>query len=87
MNKNPNTPSQWKNEPIPVQVKLSVLWIGVMFFYVYADIKALFETGFIEQIISGEIGGMVINQAFLLYSAILMTIPPVMAFLSLILAT
>lgn len=85
MEKNANISAQWKDENVSVKVKLSVLWIGVMFFYVYADIKALFETGIIEQIVSGEIGGMAINQAFLLYSAILMTIPPVMAFLSLVL--
>lgn len=85
MSKIPNTSPQWKDEAIPVQLKLSVLWIGVMFFYVYADIKAFLEKGFIEQVISGEIGGMVINQSFLLYAAILMSIPPVMAFLSLVL--
>jgi len=78
-------PPQWKNETIPVQVKLSVLWIGVMFFYVYADIKAFLQTGYIEQVISGEIYGFVLNQVSLLYAAILMSIPPVMAFLSLIL--
>jgi hypothetical protein len=76
---------RWKDEKVSVRVKLSALWIGVMFLYIYADIKALFETGIIEQIMAGEIMGMAINQAFLLYSAILMSIPPVMAFLSLIL--
>jgi len=85
MDKNTITNKGWQDDNIPAKVKLSILWIGVMFFYVYADIKALFETGIIEQIISGQIGGMVINQAFLFYSAILMSIPPVMAFLSLIL--
>jgi len=85
MDKNANTDIRWKNEKVSIRVKLSALWIGVMFLYIYADIKAFFETGFIEQVISGQIGGMVINQSFLLYSAILMSIPPVMAFLSLIL--
>jgi len=85
VDKNANSTKGWKDEKVSVNMKLSVLWIGVMFLYVYADIKALFETGIIEQIISGQIGGMVINQDFLLYSAILMSIPPVMAFLSLIL--
>ncbi len=85
MNKNSSASPKWKDETIPVQVKLSVLWIGVMFFYVYADIKAFLQTGYIEQVISGEIDGFVLNQASLLYAAILMSIPPVMAFLSLIL--
>ena len=85
MDKNANTDVRWKDEKVSIRVKLSALWIGVMFLYIYADIKAFFETGFIEQIITGKIGSIVINQAFLLYSAILMSIPPVMAFLSLIL--
>ena len=85
MGQNAKAATRWKDEQVPVRIKLSVLWIGVMFLYVYADIKALFKTGIIEQIMAGEIMGMAINQAFLLYSAILMTIPPVMAFLSLIL--
>ena len=74
-----------KEEKISIRVKLSALWIAVMFFYVYADIKALFQPGIIEQIMSGEIEGLVINQSFLFYAAILMSIPSVMVFLSLIL--
>lgn len=85
MNRNTNTTLQWREEKVSVRVKLSILWIGAMFFIVYADIKAFFETEFIEQIVSGQIEGLVINQAFLFYSAVLMTIPPVMAFLSRIL--
>ena len=85
MNKNTITTKGWQDEKIPVKIKLSVLWIAVMFFYVYADIKMYLETGVIEQIISGQIGEFVLNQASLLYSAILMSIPPVMAFLSLML--
>ena len=82
---NAKTAIRWKDEKVSVRLKLSALWIGVMFLYIYADIKALFETGIIEQIIAGEIGGWTINQSFLFFSAMLMSIPPVMAFLSLIL--
>ena len=85
MDKNTIVIKGWQDDKIPVKVKLSVLWIVVMFFYVYADVKMYLETGVIEQIISGQIGDFVLNQAALLYSAILMSIPPVMAFLSLIL--
>ncbi len=44
MDKDANAPKQWKEEKVSIRVKLSVLWIGVMFFYMYADIKAFFET-------------------------------------------
>ena len=85
MDQNAKRATRWKDDPIPVKIKLSVLWIAVMFFYMYADIKAFYETGYIEQIIAGNLEGMVVNQAFLFYSALLMSIPSVMAFLSLIL--
>ena len=42
---------------INVKIKLAGLWTSMMFLYIYADIKALFETGIIEQIMAGEIGG------------------------------
>jgi hypothetical protein len=58
-----------------------------MFLYVYADIKALFRPGILDQMIAGEltVGGtsVPISQAFLLTSAIIMAIPSVMIFLSL----
>ena len=56
-----------------------------MFIYVYADIKTLFQPEIPEQIISGVMGGMTINQSFLFAAAILMSIPPIMILLSLIL--
>jgi hypothetical protein len=68
---------------INVKIKLSALWVTLMFFYIYADILGYYTPGFIEEVISGEIEGFQINQVFLLGSAILMAIPSVMVFLSL----
>jgi hypothetical protein len=72
---------------INVRFKLSALWAAVMFLYVYADIKALFKPGILEQMIAGELSiggtGVLISQAFLLASAIIMAVPSVMIFLSL----
>jgi hypothetical protein len=56
-----------------------------MFIYVYADIKTLFQPEIPEQIISGIVSGMTINQSFLFAAAILMSIPAIMILLSLIL--
>lgn len=42
----------------------------------------LFESGFIEQVIAGEIGGIQLTSEMLLFMAILMVIPPIMVFLS-----
>jgi hypothetical protein len=80
-----NTKMTLQNDKVNVKIKLSSLWIAVMFIYVYADIKTLFQPEIPEQIISGVIGGMTISQGFLFAAAILMSIPPIMMILSLVL--
>ena len=72
-----------QNEKINVKIILSALWVAVMFIYVYADIKTLFQPEIPEQIISGIVGGMTINHSFLFEAAILMSIPTIMIILSL----
>jgi hypothetical protein len=66
-----------------VRIIISALWVSVMFLYVYGDIKTLYKTGFIEDLIAGKAGGMKVNQGFLLVSALLMMVPALMIFLSL----
>ena len=73
------------NEKVNVKIILSALWIAVMFIYVYADIKTLFQPEIPEQIIAGIVAGMKINQSFLFAAALLMSIPAIMIILSLIL--
>jgi len=68
---------------INVKIKLSALWVAVMFCYVYADILAHMRSDIIEGIIAGEVGGVLITQEALVGSAILMLIQIVMIFLSL----
>jgi len=85
MDSNRKTTRILEDVKINVKIKLSVLWISATFLYVYADIFTFFQTGIIEEIITGKVLGMQINQAFLLGMGILMVIPPVMVFLSLIL--
>ena len=74
-----------QNEKVNIKIILAALWIAVMFIYVYADIKTLFQPEIPEQIISGIVAGMTINQSFLFAAAILMSIPAIMILLSLIL--
>lgn len=73
------------NKKVNTKIILCVLWIAVMFLYVYADIKTLFQPDIPEKIMSGELAGFTINETFLLLAAILMSIPVIMIFLSLIL--
>lgn len=71
---------------INVKLKLSALWAAVTFLYVYADVRAFYEPGIIEQIIKEKFveAGMTTAQALIL-GLILMTPPSVMVFLSLVL--
>lgn len=68
---------------IKVKMKLSALWIAMMFLYIYADHFSLFRTGQIEEMISGRMGPFPVTQGSLLFASILMMIPAVMVFLSL----
>ena len=68
---------------INVKIKLSALWATLMFFYVYADILGFYTSGNVEQVMSGEIGGIQLTEGFLFAMAIWMAIPSIMVFLSL----
>lgn len=70
---------------IDVKLKLAALWIVLMFCYTYADILGFYAPGNLEELISGEIAGIQMTQELLLGSAILMVIPSIMIFLSLVL--
>ena len=69
---------------INTKVKLSALSTALMFCYVYADIMGFYAPGNIEELITGEVAGIQMTQELLIGSAILMAIPSLMIFLSLI---
>jgi hypothetical protein len=68
---------------VNVKMKLSALWVTLMFFYLYRDVLGFMEPGHVEDLISGELGGVQMTPVILLSSAILMAVPSVMVFLSL----
>jgi hypothetical protein len=70
---------------INVKIKLAALWVALMFFYLYNDVFTFYRKEFIEEVLSGEVGGFQITQLFMLGAAILMAIPIFMVFLSLVL--
>lgn len=70
---------------IDVKLKLAALWIVLMFCYTYADILGFYAPGNLEELISGEIAGIQMTQELLLGSALLMVVPSLMIFLSLVL--
>jgi len=64
-----------------VQIKLSAIWIALMLTYLLGDVLRIFSGDFKP----GEIGGMQVSQGMYLGMAVLMVIPILMVFLSLIL--
>ncbi len=65
-----------------MKVKLSTLWVFVMFNYIYADILTLMDPAVLKEIITGTVGGLEMTQGFLLGAAILMETAIVMVVLS-----
>ena len=80
---NQKTVRAYEDMRINVKMKLSTLWIVLMFCYTYADILGFYAPGNIQELISGEIAGIRMSQGMLLGSAVLMAVPSVMVFLSL----
>jgi hypothetical protein len=70
---------------VNVKFKLSALWVSVMFCYIYGDFFSLFVPGRIKGLMNGESGAGKITPWTLLAYAILLSLPPVMIFLSLLL--
>jgi Family of unknown function (DUF6326) len=71
---------------IHVKVKLSALWASVMFCYVYGDYFELYTPGKLQGMQLGRMGPLgPATQGVLLGASILMAIPSVMVFLSLVL--
>ena len=65
-----------------MKVKLSTLWIFVVFNYLYCDVISLMDPELLKQFITGNIGGIEVTEVFLLGAAILMEISIAMVILS-----
>jgi len=70
---------------INVKIKLSALWITLMFCYSYADVLGFYSPGNLAEILTGEIAGVPLTQEMLFAMAIMMALPIIMVFLSVIL--
>jgi hypothetical protein len=56
------TNSSLEDVRIGVRLKISALWIAMLFLYAYGDIFGFFRRGVIEDVIAGEISGIEITQ-------------------------
>jgi hypothetical protein len=70
---------------VNVKVKLALLWVALMFFYIYNDIFSLFQPSHVAELLEGTLEGIQFTQELLFGAAILMALPSFMVYLSLIL--
>ncbi|MBI5343999.1 MAG: hypothetical protein HZB83_01445, partial [Deltaproteobacteria bacterium] len=70
---------------INVKLKISALWIAMLFVFAYVDIFAFYRPGIIEGIMEGKVAAFQVNQVFLFLTTLYITIPSIMVFLSLVL--
>jgi len=64
---------------------LSTLWVFITANYIFCDVLSNMESGVLKSYLDGKVGGIDVNQRFLLGSAIMMEIPFAMILLSRIL--
>jgi hypothetical protein len=79
------TGSRFIDDVVGVRLKISALWVVLLFLYAYGDIFGFFKPGRIEEIVSGEISGIDITEGFLFAVSVYIAIASVMIFLTLVL--
>ena len=85
MNETANTPHGLEDLKISVKVKLSALWASVMFCYIYADYFGLYRPGKVQAILGGDFFSLPATQPVLLGASVMLAIPSLMIFLSVVL--
>jgi hypothetical protein len=78
-------PNKTTTEEKDVKVKISTLWVLVMFNMLAADILSFMYPGSLKEIMTGYRGEIQITPGFLFLAAVMIEIPIVMTLLSLVL--
>ena len=71
--------------PLPLRVKLSALWASLTFCYLYGDYFGLYKPGKLQHMLDGAGPMGPTSQGSLLFVALLLAVPGLMVFLSLVL--
>jgi Family of unknown function (DUF6326) len=79
--------AETKFEPanVSVRTKISALWTAMLFVFAYVDIFSLYRRDFRADLEAGEVGGLTVDQAFLLGTTVYVVIPSLMVFGALVL--
>lgn len=72
-----------KDFEVNVKIKLAALWTATTFCYLYGDYYELYTPGKIESLLSGK--NILDSPMILFIASIVMAIPPLMIFLSIVL--
>ncbi|MBQ4851756.1 DUF6326 family protein [Pseudoalteromonas sp. MMG012] len=78
-----STESKFEDFKINVKLKISALWIAVMFCYVYGDYIQIYVPGIMAKAM--EVNSSIETQLQFLAVAVLMVVPSVMVFFTLVL--
>ncbi len=74
-----------KERKIENRALLSTLWIFILFNMIFRDLHQFGKEGFVEEMMSGVVNGVIITEELMLFGGFLAEIPIVMVLLSRIL--
>jgi len=80
---NTNKKKVLRDFEINIKIKLAALWTATTFCYLYGDYYELYTPGKIESLLSGK--NILDSSMILFIASIVMAIPPLMIFLSIVL--
>lgn len=69
------TTSTVTDRRVPRRTVVASLWLFVLLCYLYCDVLTLFRAEDLRAVLSGQVGGVVMSDGFLLGASVLMTIP------------
>lgn len=79
-------PGALQDMQVPIRLKLAGLWTSLMFCYIYGDYFGLYQPGSLDGMLKGQMGPLgPTTQLVLLATSVMLAIPSVMIFLSLVL--
>ncbi|MGO4502719.1 MULTISPECIES: DUF6326 family protein [unclassified Dyella] len=85
MNSQPSAKAPLEDLKVPVKLKLAGLWTSLMFLYIYVDYFGLYQPGNLQDMLKGNMGPLgPTTQGVLLGTSLLMAVPSLMIFLSLV---
>lgn len=72
-----------EDKKVNVKLKLALLWVALMFFYIYNDVFSLYHPGHVAELVEGQLEGVRFTPTLLFGAAALMALPSFMVLLSL----